>query len=268
VPTFDEQAAEVNALKLEEVKGFHARFYGANVGTTAVVGDFDQKSLQPKLEAAFGNWASKEPFVRIAQNFRPLAAKTETFPLSDKANAFTGLGMTFQMKDSDPDYAAMMMADYLLGGGFMNGRIPSRLREKEGLSYGAGTFFRAPSLDDGAVLAGYAIYAPQNDSKVEKGFREELSKAVESGFTDGELSTARPGILQEREQHRANDAELARTLSQNLYLDRTMAYEDELDAKLKALSVKDIGVAVKKYLDPSKLSLVKAGDFKPIAPAK
>jgi zinc protease len=268
VPTFDEQAAEVNALRLEEVKAFHEKFYGANAGTAAVVGDFEQKDVQPKLEAAFGGWTSKEQFVRIAQSYRPLAAKTESYPLTDKANAFTGLGMAFSMKDSDPDYAAMLLADYLLGGGFMAGRIPSRLREKEGLSYGAGTFFRAPSLDDGAVLAGYAIYAPQNDAKVEKGFREELSKAVELGFTDGELSTARPGILQERQQRRANDGELARQLSQNLYLDRTMAWEEELDGRLRSISVKDIGAAVKKYLDPSKMALVKVGDFKAVSAPK
>jgi zinc protease len=268
VPTFEEQAAELTALKLDEVKAFHAKFYGAQAGTAAVVGDFDPAELEKKLGAAFGSWASKEPFVRIPQPFKPVAPKTETFALADKANAFTGLGVAFALKDSDPDYAAMLMADYLLGGGFMNGRIPARLREKEGLSYGAGTYFRAPTLDDGALLAGYAIYAPQNDARVETGFREELKKAVDSGFTDGELTTARPGILQERQQRRAVDGELARSLSQNLYLDRTMAYEDELDGKLKALTAKEIGAAMKKYVDPSKLALVKAGDFKPLAPPK
>jgi zinc protease len=251
-----------------EVKAFHAKFYGAQAGTAAVVGDFDAAALEPKLTAAFANWNSREAFVRIPQPFKPLAVKTETFPTPDKANAFTGLGVTFPLKDSDPDYAAMLMADYLLGGGFMAGRIPSRLREKEGLSYGAGTFFRAPSLDDGAVLAGYAIYAPQNDLKVETGFREELKKAVDLGFSDGELSTARPGILQERQQRRADDGELARALSQNLYLDRTMAFEEALDGKLQTLTVKDIGAAMKKYVDPSKLAMVKAGDFKTVSAPK
>src|SRR5439155_487699 len=148
------------------------------------------------------------------------------------------------------------------------GRVPQRLREKEGLSYGAGTFMEAPPLDDGAVMMGYAIYAPQNVQKVETGFKEEITKAVSSGFTPDELKLARSGLLKDREQERASDQKLARELVKMLFVGRTMQFEQDVDDKIKSLDVAAIGSALKKHVDPAKLVTIKAGDFKKVAAPK
>jgi zinc protease len=115
---------------------------------------------------------------------------------------------------------------------------------------------------------GYAIYAPQNVTKVETGFKEEVAKAVKDGFTDAELSLARSGLLKEREQARANDQKLARELIKDLFVGRTMAFDQTVDDKLKSLDVGAIGSALKKHLDPAKLVTIKAGDFKKVAAPK
>jgi zinc protease len=182
--------------------------------------------------------------------------------------AFFGTGLVFQMRDDSPDYPAMLMADYLLGGGFLNGRVPQRLREKEGLSYGAGTFMRVDGHDDRAALMGYAIYAPQNAAKVEKGFFEEVDKAVTGGFTEKELALAKEGLLKEREQSRSEDALLAMELVRQLDLGRTMAFEDQVDEKLKALKVSDVAATLKRYVDAKKFAALKVGDFKQVASPK
>ncbi len=268
VPSLPELLADATALTLEEVKAFHARFYGAQGGFVAVVGDFDDQAFVAQLEARFAGWKASEPYVRIAVPFQAVEVKSAAFETPDKKMAFYGAGTVFKLKQSDPDFAAMTLADYMLGGGFLNGRVPQRLREKEGLSYGAGTFMRAGTHDDFAALLGYAIFAPENVGKVEQGFTEEVALAVEKGFTDEELQRARQGLLKDREQNRAEDDSLVRTLLQQLDLGRTMAFEQALDEQLAKLTAAQINATLKKYVDPRRFSAVKAGDFKPVAAPK
>ena len=48
------------------------------------------------------------------------------------------------LKETDPDYVAVDIANEMLGGGaFLSSRIPKRLRESEGMSYGAGSYMSA-----------------------------------------------------------------------------------------------------------------------------
>ncbi|MBK7859115.1 MAG: insulinase family protein [Archangiaceae bacterium] len=268
VPTLDEIIEGTTAVKLEQLRDFHSRFYGAQDGQLAVIGDFDPATVTQQLTDLFGSWKAREAFARIPRAFREVKTDVSTIDTPDKENAFMGLGVNFSMKDSDPDYAALVVADYMLGGGFLSGRVPQRLREKEGLSYGAGTFMDAPPLDDGAVIMGYAIYAPQNVQKVETGFKEELTKAVSSGFTADELKLARSGLLKDREQERANDSKLSRELVKMLFVGRTMKFEQEVDDRIKALDAAAIGTALKKHVDLARLVTIKAGDFKKVAAPK
>lgn len=268
VPSWPEIIADTQALKLDQVKDYYAKFYGAQAGYVAVVGDFEPDAVTKQLGELFGGWKNKAGYTRIAVPYSSVDAKVSAIETPDKAMAFFGAGLTFQMKDDSPDYPAMLMADYMLGGGFLNGRVPQRLREKEGLSYGAGTFMRVDPRDDRAALMGYAIYAPQNVEKVEKGFFEEVDKAVTGGFTDKELALAKEGILKEREQSRSEDMGLAMELVDQLDVGRTMAFEQQVDDKLKALKVSEVGATLKKYVDAKKLAALKVGDFKKVAAPK
>jgi len=268
VASIPEMQADATALKLEDVKAFHAKFYGAQNGFAALVGDFEPKDVQAQLEAQYGPWKAAEAFVRIPVPYQPLEQKNATIETPDKKMAFYGTGVNFKLKESDPDFAAMMIADFMLGGGFLQGRVPQRLREKEGLSYGAGTFMRAGTHDDFAAVLGYAIYAPQNVEKVEKGFTEEIALAVDKGFTEQELKLAREGLLKQLETGRADDASLAADFVQQLDLGRTMAFDQQLEDKLKSLSLADINATLKKYVDAKKLSVVKVGDFKKVVAPK
>jgi zinc protease len=268
VPSLPEVIADATALKVEDVKAFHAKFYGAQGGFVAAVGDFDEAALGKQLEALFGGWKAPEAYVRIPVPFVPVEVKTAAFETPDKKMAFFGTGTVFKLKQSDADYAAMTLADYMLGGGFLNGRVPQRLREKEGLSYGAGTFMKAGTHDDFGALLGYAIFAPQNVGKVETGFTEEVARAVDKGFTDAELALAREGMLKDRQASRAEDESLVGMLLQQLDLGRTMAFEQALDEQLGTLTSAQVNATLKKYVDPKRFSAVKAGDFKTVAAPK
>jgi zinc protease len=261
VETPDESIAAIKAVTLEEVKKFHADFYGANVGELTVIGDFDDKSLAKQVETLFTGWKSKISFERLTSNYRDIAAVNQSFEAPDKANAFFIAGQNLNVRDDDPDYPALVLGNYMLGGGFLNSRLATRIRQKDGLSYGVGSQLSASSLDKTGSFVSFAIYAPQNAAKLETAFKEEIARMLKDGFTAEEVKAAKSGWLQSRQVSRAQDRELAGRLNSYLYLGRTLAWDADFEKKVSDLTPEQIVAAFRKHLDPNKITVMKAGDF-------
>ncbi|MEI6408959.1 MAG: pitrilysin family protein [Bacteroidota bacterium] len=260
--TFEEEAEQTKALKLSEVKDFYKNFYGgSSASSAAIVGDFDQKEVEKAMQAAFGDWKSPAKFERIAEDYSPIPGKTEVINTPDKSNAVYVAGYGFAMRNDDPEYPAVTIGGSILGGGFLNSRLATRIRQKEGLSYTVrGSFFASPLDKDGGFSA-YMIYNPDNVAKLETAFKEEIERAAKDGFTPEELETAKSGWLKSRKVSRTSDASLASTLSIYLYYGRDLNWDRQLENNVQSLTVQQVNAAMKKYLDYSKMITVKAGDF-------
>ncbi|MBX7228480.1 MAG: insulinase family protein [Burkholderiaceae bacterium] len=266
--TIDEAIAEIKSLKIEDVRAFHRDFYGA-VGQMALVGDFDSKAVQTQLTRLLGEWKAPKNYQRIAQRLKkdlqPLDIK---LPTPDKAQAIFLAALPLAIKDDNPDYPALVLGNYMLGGGAINSRIANRLRQKEGLSYGASSQFAASAQDPVGQWSAMAIYAPQNMTRLETAFNEELVLVLKEGFTREEMQASKTSWLQNQATSRSQDRELANRLSQNLFSNRTMAWYADLEAKITALTEGEVLTTLRRYLDPNKLIRVKAGDFSKTESAK
>ena len=258
--SIDEEIAAIKAVTVEDLKDFHARFMGAQDADISVVGDFDKKAIHDKLNKMLVGWKSKVPYLRIQSKVATVDSVNEFIDTPDKAGAaFAGM-MKFKMKDSDPDYPALVMANQMFGGGFISSRLADRLRRKDGLSYGAGSWFRASSYDEYATFGIYAICAPENLAKVEIGFEEELARVLKEGFTQQELDDAKKGVLQNNKIDRAKDARLVRELSANLDLNRDMQWDKKFEQSIRDLTLLQVNMAIKKYWKRENISIIKAGD--------
>jgi zinc protease len=260
VETMDESLASYKAATLDEAKGFYGTFFGASHGELAVVGDFDEKATTSLVTELFGDWKSPAAYARVPQPYENVPPASETLETPDKANAFFIAGQNLKLKDDDPDYPALLFGNFMLGSTDTN-RLYSRIREKEGLSYGVGSRLTASPLDESGAFTAFAIYAPQNAEKLENAFREEITRALKEGFGAQEIAEAKSGWLQSRQVTRAQDPSLARTLTVGLYLDRTMAWDAQLDKKIEALTADQIVSAMRRHIDLGKMTIVKAGDF-------
>lgn len=259
--TFEEQAAAYKALKVDDAKKFYTDFYNGAFATIAVVGDFDEQPVVSELNAMFQNWESPVKYVRASDNFYDAPVQSQKINTPDKKNAVLMAGFNMELKDNNPDYAALMMGNYMFGGGFLNSRLAERIRQKEGISYGVGSWVSADDLDKNGSFGSYAIYNPENADKLIACYKEELQKMLDAGFTQDELNDARKGLLQQRKLSRAQDNGLAYRLSRNLYIGRTMQFSKEVDDNITALSLEQVNAAMKKWIKPDKISYVQAGDF-------
>jgi len=182
----------------------------------------------------------------------------------DKANAVLRAGMLLRLRDDNPDYPALLLANYVLGGS-SDSRLMRRIREKEGLSYSVGSFLSADSFFERGSFGVFAIYAPQNRARVEAALAEELRKALAEGFGAEEIEAGKKGMLQARQLARSSDGTVASRLASYLVLGRTFAWEEEQERRIAALAPKAVVEALRRHIDPAKLSVVKAGDFASVA---
>ena len=268
VTTTEESIANINAATLEETKLFYKDFYGASNATLSVVGDFDDKEIAKLATDLFGNWKSPKTFVRVPQVFKEVASVNQSLPAPDKSNAFFLAGFNLKLRDDHRDFPALLLGNYMLGGGFLNSRLASRIRQKDGLSYGVGSGIQISPLDEWGRFSANAIYAPENVDKLEAAFKEEVARMLKDGFTAEEVEGAKSGYLQSREVSRAQDNELAGRLNTYLFLGRTLKWDADLDARLKALTPEQIVAAMRRHIDPAKLTIIKSGDFAKNTPAK
>ena len=262
--SLDERSARLKSLTLEDVKRCYEDFYGASDSELSVVGDFDPDQIKALAKELFGDWKSPRPYARIPLKVTDVKPVDDVIETPDKANAVLRAGMLLRLRDDDPDYPALLLGNYILGGS-SDSRLVRRIREKEGLSYSVGSFLAADSFYPRASFGVFAIYAPQNRARVEAALNDEISKAFAEGFTAQEVEAGKKGFLQARQLARSNDAAVAGRLVSYLVLGRTFTWDEELERKVAALTQEAIIDAMRRRIDPAKLSIVKAGDFAKIA---
>lgn len=261
VPTIDEQIELVKAATLADVKRFHSDFYGAAHGELVVVGDFDEPAIAKTAAANFGNWKNNQPFKPVPMKFAATTAGKNTAETPDKPNAFFMAGQTFTLKDTDPDYAALLLVNYLLGESPLDSKLGARIRVKEGLSYAVQSAINVGSLDPASQWIALAIYNPVNADKVYAAFFDEMGKVLKDGFSAEEVEKAKSAFVQRRTLVRSSDATLALQLSTALYLGRTMTFDADVEKKIATLTPDAVNAALRKTLDPAKMAVVMTGDF-------
>ena len=259
--TLDEQMEDLKKVSLDAARDFYKQFYGAGEGEIVISGQFDPAEARKLVTELFGDWKSASRYERIVNTYAKVEAINHKIETPDKQNAMFMSGMALKINDEDPDYAALTIAGMVFGGS-PNSRLFQRIRVKDGLSYGAGAGFSMPTKDDGGMLSGYAIAAPQNMPKVEAAFNEELARALKDGFTADEVQKAKKTWLDERAVSRAEESSIAGMLMARERWNRTLDWDAKLEAAVAALTPEQVNQAFKRRVDPALNSIVKGGDFK------
>ena len=259
--SLEERVAALKAVTLGQARACHSELIGGTGANIAVVGDFDAAAISALLERLFGDWQSPAPYARIPKRYFERPALEREFATPDKANAVLRAGLNLRLRDDHPDFPALVLANQLLGGS-STARLPERIREKEGLSYSTYTWLSASPLDPVANFWVSAIFAPGNKARVERAVREELERALREGFSGEEVASAKKGLLESRRLARTQDGALAARLAHYLHLERTFAWDIELERRIAELTPDEVRDALRRHLELERLAVTKAGDFK------
>jgi zinc protease len=261
--TLDEQAADLKAAQLADVRAFYYDFYGADHGYVSFLGDIDGAAIKGWIGKTLGTFKSRKPYTPIEQRVAAAKGDMQSIVIKDKKNAMLYGGIPIALKESDPDYVALDLANEMLGGGaFISSRIAMRLRENEGMSYGAGTFVSASYNYSVGSWGVYAIFNPMYKNRLDSAFKDEVNKALKDGFTADELKKAVGSWLQSRKTLLGVDQYLSSHLASYLEEGKDLSFDTDFEDKAKALTVDQVNGVLRKYINPDKMTLVYAGDFK------
>lgn len=264
--SIEEQIAAIEEISVEKLKAYYKEFYGVSDNATLVaIGNIDEQKLKNYFEQEFSGFRSKLPFTPVSNKYRPNKATNESINTPDKKNAFTIGTLAIESSQYEEDYPALIVASAVFGGGFLNSRIADRLRQKDGVSYGAGGGVNVDGVkeDKNSSAYVYAIYAPQNAAKVQTGFKEEIARFIKGGITEEELKNAVKGWIQGQTVSRAKDNEISSLINNNLYYDRDITFQQQIEEKMRELTVEDVNKAIKKHFKEfDKWTVVNAGDYK------
>lgn len=261
VPTIAEEIEQVEKLGVEQVRKLYDRFLSGQNGEVTIVGDFDSSEVIPSVESLLDGWISKEKFVRIPRGAAKVAAGKSEILTPDKKNAVYEAGLVNPLRDDHPDYPALVVGNFILGGGALASRLGDRIRQKEGLSYSIRSQVAVSSLDENMTFQVSAISNPANITKVQQAVIEEIEKLLKDGISDDELAKAKLGWLQVQQVNRGNDANLAQVLGTNLVASRTFEHQAKLEAKIGELTREQVVETLRKYLHVKNLFVSTAGDF-------
>ncbi len=257
-PPVEEMLAAVDKATLDEVKAFHAKFYGPAAMRLVIVGDIDPAAVKTELAQEFANWTGGLVAPRAGKAGAMDVPRSQTVFMPEKASVSITWGQTTGLKYGDPDFLPLRIGNYILGSGGFTCRLMANVRDKEGLTYGIYSAVQGDTFNDGD----FSIVGEFAPTLLEKGLastRHQLAEWQAKGVTAEELTRTKTNIAGAYKVGLATTEGMSSTILLMLNRGMDLAWVDQYPAKISALTVADVNNAIKKHINPDEMVLIKAG---------
>ncbi|HEX6900333.1 MAG TPA: pitrilysin family protein [Thermoanaerobaculia bacterium] len=241
----------LRGLTPEDCVRFHQRARSHPV-IAAVAGVVDEDAVRGRLQSLLGEAAlDGEPFPEPPAPTGTGRRKIVHTDAEDQAHLYVG---HLTVPRQHPDYTALELLAVVLGSGAgLTGRIPARIREKEGLAYTTYAQTVAGSgLDPGRLLA-YVGTSPATVEQAERGVVEEIARIVEGGIEDSELEEARAYLLGREPFRRETARQWADLLVEAEEYGLPLDDMERRQAELTALDKAAVEEAARRHVRPGEL---------------
>jgi zinc protease len=257
--TVTEYEAAAKKATLDELKAFHAKYYGPAHMTLVVAGDVAAADAQAEVGRAFAGWSNGQDYVRPAAPAALAAARELSVPLADKPSVSVIIGQPTGLRYKDSDALPLRVGTAILGSGF-TGRLMGTVRDREGLTYNISAVVSDDSIVDGKWDIS-ASFAPALLDKGIASTRRELQRWWTDGITEDELTSRKQGLIGSFRVGLSTTAGLANAILINVQRGYDVKRLEEFPDMVNALTRDEINSAIKKHLNPNNMVLVKAGSF-------
>ncbi len=260
VYSIKETIEQVKKSKVNDIKKFFRNQWNPGLSSVAIVGDFDESKIKGQLAKAIGKKKTKVAYKEIVKPFQSSIITSKVVNTPDKKGAMVSVGHNFKLSIDDNMYPSAKIAAFVFGQS-ANSRLNNRLRQKEGIAYGAWGGFTIPEKGEFSRFTASSICAPENAQKAADILVEETQKLAASGLTQDELDKAKVAYAEWEKNMLADDSKLAKILETGLRSGLTIDFFTKRAAKIKALSLSQVNKNIKAMLQPKKLAKVVAADL-------
>lgn len=252
----------INSLTVDDLRVFHAARYGGGSLILAVAGRTEAAQATQIFAERFGDFAGPPDSFEVAVvDAAPLreCALREAVHVKGKANVDVLMGTAAALRRSGEDYYAALLANNALGESTLSSRLGLVVRDREGLTYGIGSRFSAPSLAAGPWYIAVSVN-PQNVERAVASTLEVLHDYIEHGITEQELSDGKSSAIGTFKVQLSTNAGLAEALWNGEFFGLGTDYVDRFPQIVRAVTREEVNAAIRKYFRPDRLTVVVAGE--------
>jgi zinc protease len=259
--TWQPTKATYEGVTAADLKAFHAKYFTPKNVILAVSGDFSKAALKAKIDKLAAGWKGGAP---------PFPALPASFPQPEPGvyfiqkvinQGYINLGH-LGIQDTNPDYYAVQVMNFILGGGSFTSRITTKVRSDEGLSYNQGSRFSYrwgfPGTFSGYVqtkssTVGYAISL----------ILSEFNRIRREPVSDSEMETALNYYLESFADAFQSPQQTMMSFANLEMTGKPMDYYKNYRARIQAVTKAKVQEVANKYIQPDKAVIMIVGDFEP-----
>ena len=256
----DQTVNSIKAIRVEDLKSFHQRFYRAGKMNVLIIGDVSrEKAIEIAVKLTSKLPSTPDTGIEIPALI-PLEAKDiqkrEIKITHPSQQAHIQMGMTSPPR-KDPDYFPLLVGNYVLGGGGFVSRLMNEIREKRGLAYSVSSYFY-PSKNSGYFVAGMQTQKNQSDESIQL-LRQTIDQFIKDGPSDEEVLAAKNNLMNGFPLRIDSNSKLLDNLSAIAWFDLPLNTLDEWTNEVKKVNKDAIHRAFQKNLDMNKMITVVVG---------
>ncbi len=252
--------ATLARIAVGDLRALHARMILPCRAKVSIVGALTRAQADALVTRLLGRLPAGD-----AAACAPLPAVGEVAPLQaaqerrlpfDSAQAHVLIGQPGYKRD-DPDYFALLVGNYTLGGGGFVSRLTQEVREKRGLSYSVYSYF-APGLHAGAFTIGLQTRPDQAEQAVQVS-RDVLAAFLAEGPTPEELKAAKDNLIGGFALRLDSNRKLLDNVANIAWYGLPLDYLDTWTKQVEKVTAADVRAAFARKLQPDRMVTVVVG---------
>lgn len=258
---FEMTEATLARISVEDMQAIYASFIVPCRARVTIVGAVTRAQADALVSQMFsrlppGGPGSACPPLPAVAEVAPLSAAVDQRIPFESAQAHILIGQP-GFRRNDPDFFALTVGNYMLGGGGFVSRLSTEVREKRGLSYSVYSYF-APGLHAGAFTLGLQT-RPDQAGQAEQVARDVVAKFVAEGPTDAELKAAKDNLVGGFALRIDSNRKLLDNVANIAWNNLALDYLDSWTQQVEKVTLADIRAAFSRKLQPEKMVTVVVG---------
>ncbi len=251
--TSDDVAAYLPKLTRQDILAFYSERYNPKNAIIAVVGDVTEKEINALLKEYFKAWQGTE--LALPSPVLPPDRTKNTVIKIDKDITQANIDMGhLGISRENPDYYAVMIMNYILGGGGFSSRLMDNIRDNKGLAYDVHSMFSAQK-EPGAFTITIQTKNESTNDVIAETFKE-INRIQAEPVSDRELADAKAYLTGSFPLRMDTYAKIAGMLTSVEMYSLGLDYPQKFPGLINSVTKEDILRVAKKYLHPDKMVIV------------
>lgn len=253
----EETVESISAITRSDLVDFHRQHYVANRAVIAMIGDISRTQadmIARQLTERLPQGMALPALPAVAA-----VAGQEERIAHPASQAHILMGMP-ALTRGDPDYFALTVGNYIVGGGGFVSRLMREVREKRGLTYSVYSYFN-PLAQPGPFQIGLQTKKEQTDQAL-KVVREVLAGFLRDGPTAQELKAAKDNLVGGFPLRIDNNRKILENIAVIGFYRLPLDYLDTWTANIAKVSNADIRAAFTRKIAVDRMATVIVGNAK------